>query len=64
LDRTYSKRGWFAKRVIEGRMEGERIRGRPRLEMLDDLIMHSYVDMKIIADDKVKWRNYMPWTCH
>jgi hypothetical protein len=26
------------KEVIEGRMEGKRIRGRPRLGMLDDLI--------------------------
>ena len=35
------------KEVIEGRMEGKRIRGRPKLGMLDDLITHSYVDMKI-----------------
>ena len=34
------------KEVIEGRMEGKRIRGRPRLGTLDDLIKHSYVDMK------------------
>ena len=32
------------KEVIEGRMEGKRIRGRPRLGMLDDLITHSYVE--------------------
>ena len=48
------------KEVIEGRMEGKRIRGRPRLGMLDDLITHSYVDMKRIAEDRTKCRNYMP----
>jgi hypothetical protein len=52
------------KEVIEGRIEGKRIRGRPRLGMLDDLITHSYVDMKRITEDRGKWRNYMPWTCH
>ena len=52
------------KEVIEGRMEGKRIRGRPRLGMLDDLISHSYVDMKRKTEDREKWRSYMPWTCH
>jgi hypothetical protein len=52
------------KEVIEGRMEGKRIRGRRRLGMLDDLITHSYVDMKRITEDRVKWRSYTPWTCH
>jgi hypothetical protein len=52
------------KEVIEGRMEGKRIRRRPRLGMLDDFITHSYVDMKRITEDRVKWRSYMPWTCH
>jgi Reverse transcriptase (RNA-dependent DNA polymerase) len=52
------------KEVIEGRMEGKRIRGRPRLGMLDDLITHSYVDMKRKTEDREKWRSYMPWTCH
>ena len=52
------------KDVIEGRMEGKRSRGRPRLGMLDDLITHSYVDMKRKAEDRIMWRSYMPWTCH
>src|ERR1044071_8145793 len=52
------------KEVIEGRMEGKRIRGRPRLGMLDDLITHSYADMKRKIEDREKWRSYMPWTCH
>jgi hypothetical protein len=67
------KRSWIGhvlrgegllKEVIEGRMEGKRIRGRPRLGMLDDLITHSYVDMKRKTEDREKWRSYMPWTCH
>ncbi len=40
------------KEVIEGRMEGKRIRGRPRMGMLDDLITDSYVDMKRRAEDR------------
>ena len=51
------------KEVIEGRMEGKRGRGRPRLGMLDDLITHSYVDMKRLTEDRNKWRSYVPWTC-
>src|ERR1043165_4914434 len=66
------KRSWIGhvlrgegllKEVIEGRMEGKRIRGRPRLGMLDDLIAHSYVDMKRKTEDREKWRIYMPGTC-
>ena len=34
------------KEVIEGKMEGKRPRGRPRIEMLDELKKGSYVDMK------------------
>ena len=51
------------KEVIEGRMEGSRPRGRPRLGMLDDLITSSYVDMKRKTEDRGGWKNYMPWTC-
>src|SRR5687768_7554288 len=44
------------KEVIEGRMEGNRIRPRPRPRtiMLDDLITISYVDMNRIAWDRKK----------
>lgn len=51
------------KEVIEGRMEGKRSRGRPRLGMLDDLKFHSYVDMKRKTEDREEWRRYIPWTC-
>ena len=40
------------KEVIEGRMEGNKPIGRPRLGMLDDLITASYVDMKRKAEDR------------
>jgi hypothetical protein len=42
------------KEVIEGRMEGKIITGRPRLGMFDDLITHLYLDMKRITEDRVK----------
>ena len=51
------------KEVIEGRMEGSKPRGRPRLGMLDDLITVSYVDMKRKAEDREGWKSYMPRTC-
>ena len=34
------------KLVIEGRMEGKRPRGRPRMGMIDDIMMGSYEHMK------------------
>jgi hypothetical protein len=51
------------KEVIEGRMEGSKPRGRPRMGMLDDLITRSYVDMKRKTEDREGWKSYMPWTC-
>lgn len=52
------------KEIIEGRMEGKRSRGRPRLGMLSDLITSSYGEMKREAEDREKWKSFMPWTCH
>lgn len=57
------RRDGMLKEVIEGKMEGERGRGRPRLGMLDDLIIHSYEKLKRTAMDREKWKNYAPWTC-
>ena len=51
------------KEVLEGRMEGRRVRGRPRLGMLDEIKVGSYVDMKRRSEDREGWKNYMPWTC-
>ena len=51
------------KQVLKGRMEGKRGRGRPRTGMLDELIVGSYGDMKRRAENRVEWRNWVPWTC-
>src|SRR5437899_95157 len=51
------------KEVIEGRMEGSKPRGRPRLGMLDDLITVSYVSLKRKTENREGWKSYMPWTC-
>ena len=46
--------------VLEGRMEGKRPRGRPRMGMIDELIEGSYGDMKRMAEDRQKWKLWMP----
>ena len=51
------------KEVMEGRMEGKRGRGRPRIGMLDELIVESYGDMKRMAENRVEWKNWVPWPC-
>src|SRR5688572_24608129 len=43
------------KEVLEGRMEGRRVRGRPRLGMLDEIKVGSYVDMKRKSEDREGW---------
>jgi len=45
-------------------MKGKRTRGRPRLGMLSELITSSYGEMKREAEDRKKWKSFMPWTCH
>ena len=49
--------------VMEGRMEGKRPRGRPRMGMIDDLKEGAYQDMKRRGQDREGWRSWMPWTC-
>jgi len=51
------------KKVIEGRMQGKRPRGRPRMGMIDDLKEGSYVAMRRRAKDRQKWKVWMPRTC-
>jgi len=51
------------KLVLEGRMEGKRPRGRQRIGMIDELKEGSYVSMKRRAEDRQKWRVWMPRTC-
>lgn len=49
--------------VTEGRFEGKRGKGRPRVKMLDDMIEDSYASMKRKAQNRARWRNWMPRTC-
>jgi hypothetical protein len=51
------------KQVLEGRMEGKKPRGRPRMGMIDDLKEGSYIEMKRRTDDRETWRSWMPKTC-
>jgi len=52
------------KLVIGGRMEGRRPKGRPRMGMIDDIMMGSYERMKRRALDREGWRVRMPLTYH
>jgi hypothetical protein len=49
--------------TLEGRMVGKKIRGRPRMGMIDDLKEGSYVAMKRRAGTRDEWKAWMPRTC-
>jgi hypothetical protein len=49
--------------VMEGGIEGVRPRGRPRIGMIDELRDGSYQEMRSRAQDRVRWREWMPRTC-
>jgi hypothetical protein len=49
--------------VMEGRMDGRRPRGRPRMSMLEELKEGSYQFMKRRAQDRQEWRCWSPRTC-
>ena len=53
----------IVKEVIEGRIEGERTKGRQRAGMLGDLVVGSYGDTKRRAENGAEWRRWLPWTC-
>src|SRR5258708_10777057 len=55
--------GGLLKDVIEGRMEGKRVRGRKRMGMLDVLMESDYEELKRKSEDRVGWRNCTPRTC-
>lgn len=49
--------------VMEGRMEGKRTRGRPRKNMLEELMEDGYERMKRNAQNRSAWREWVPRTC-
>jgi hypothetical protein len=51
------------KLVLEERMVGKKPIGRPRMGMIDYLKEGSCTEMKRRAEDRDKWRAWMPWTC-
>ena len=47
--------------ALEGKMEGKRTRGKPRIKMLDRIMTEghtklSYDELKSAAQDRLKWR--------
>ena len=49
--------------VMEGKMEGRKTRGRPRMGMLEELKEGSFADMKRRAENRMEWRCWVPRTC-
>jgi hypothetical protein len=49
--------------VMEGRFQGKKGRGRPRIGMIDELKEGSYVKMKRRAENREEWLNWVPRTC-
>ena len=52
------------KLVLEGRMEGKRPSGWPRMGIIDDLLDQTHGDMKRKAENRENWRIWKPRTCH
>jgi hypothetical protein len=58
------RHGGLLKDVMEGKLEGKRVRGRPRLGMLHELMEGgTYEQMKRMAEDRDRWRHWAPRTC-
>ena len=49
--------------VMEGIMMRKRPRGRPRADMMDELMEGSYVKMKRRAEGREEWRSWVLETC-
>ena len=58
------RRESLVKELIEGRMEGKRGAGKPRIMILDDIKANqTYEKIKHRAIDRDRGRNWMPGTC-
>jgi len=49
--------------ALEGKMEGKRTRGKPRIKMLDRIMTEghsklSYDELKSAAQDRLKWHHH------
>ena len=49
--------------VLEERMMGKRVCGRPRIGMLDELMEGSFVKMNRRAETREAWKEFVPRTC-
>ena len=63
LDWAHCGRGGAVETGARGKNEGKRHRGRPMLGMIDDLKEGSYESMKRRAEDRERWRVWLPRTC-